>query len=328
MFKRSVQILLALGLIITSAGSILFAADKINSSALSHYIAGVVYDDLGDLDKAIEEYKKALSIDNGASVIRLNLATSLIKKNDLAAAEKELKRVVRLEPDATEPHAILAILYSIQNKVDLAISEYEGALKCASKLNPKDIEIYQGLGSLYLKQNKLKEAENTYRIISSLAPLDPKVHFYLGVVYEELKNYDLCEKELKEALRLNPDYSEALNFLGYEYVEWNKDLNQAEGMIKKALSLDQNNGAYIDSLGWLYFKSGKVKKAKQLLEKAASLMQDPVIYDHLGDACFKLKEINQAKSNWQKSLQLDPKQETVKKKIEALNKNAGNAKSN
>lgn len=305
------------------------ASEKIiNPQALSHYIMGVLCDDLGDVESAIKEYRKALLTDNEAMAIRLNLAISLIRKNELPEAEKELRRLIKLYPKAIEPHVVLAILYSAQDKVDLAMSEYESALKEAANLNPKDIDIYRGLGSLYLKQKKLKEAENVYRIISALSPADPQAHFYLAVVYDELKKPDLCEEELNKTLKLSPEDPEALNYLGYKYAEWNKNLNQAERLIKKALSLEPDNGAYIDSLGWVYFKKASFKQAKYFLEKAASLLEDPVIYDHLGDVYFKLREIEKAKSSWQKSWQLDPKQDSVKNKIEALNKNAGNAHPN
>ena len=320
MVKKSIPILLAAGLLIAStAGSILFASQKPDSSALSHFIMGTLCDDLGDVDGAIKEFRKALSIDAEASPIRVNLAISLIKNNKQAQAEEELKRAVKSGPEAVEAHAILAILYSVQDKSDLAISEYETALKCASKLNPKDIGIYQGLGALYLKENKLKEAESTFRTVSALTPSEPKAHFFLGVVYQEMKKFDLCEEELKKALKLDPDYHEALNFLGYEYVEWGRDLNEAQKLINKAISLDPDNGAYIDSLGWLNYKKGKTQEALKLLEKASSLMEDPVIYDHLGDVYFKLKEFDKAKLNWQKSLKLDEKQEKVREKLQKLN---------
>ena len=323
MVNKTILILLAAALLIAaSAGSILFASDKAGNPALSHFIMGTLCDDLGDVDEAIKEFRKALLIDGEVPQIRINLAISLIKNNKQAEAEKELKRAVKSDPEAVEPHAILAILYSVQDKADLAISEYESALKCASKLNPKDIGIYQGLGALYLKENKFKEAESTFRAISVLTPSDPKAHFYLGAVYQEMKRFDLCEEELKKALKLDPDYHEALNFLGYEYVEWGRDLNEAQNLINKAIQLDPDNGAYIDSLGWLNYKKGNIQEAKKLLEKASSLMEDPVICDHLGDVYFKLKEFDKAKLNWQKSLKLDEKQEKVKEKLDSLNKDA------
>lgn len=122
---------------------------------------------------------------------------------------------------------------------------------------------------------------------------------------------------MKRAIELKPDYHQALNFLGYIYAEESKNLDQAEAMIKKALEMEPNNGAYIDSLGWLYFKQAKYQQAQKELERASALLEDPVIFDHLGDAYLKLKEFEKAKQAWQQSLKLDPNQDMVKKKMEA-----------
>ena len=140
----------------------------------------------------------------------------------------------------------------------------------------------------------------------------------MGAVYNELKNNALLEKELKKAIALKPDYAEALNFLGYVYVENNKNLFEAENLIKRALKIEPENGAYLDSLGWLYYKRGKIKEAQETLERAASFISDPVVFDHLGDVFLKLKDISNARINWQESLKLNPKQENVGKKIESL----------
>jgi len=151
----------------------------------------------------------------------------------------------------------LALLYSAENKTAQAALEYEFALKNASRLDPKNIDIYKSLGAVYLQQKKIKEAEEAYRLILNLSPGDAQAHFYLANVYEQTNNKEKAEAQLKEALKLKPDYPEALNYLGYLYVEEGKNLEQAEAMIKKALEVEPNNGAYVDSLGWLHFKRGK-----------------------------------------------------------------------
>lgn len=278
----------------------------------------VMHEDLGDIDMAIQEYKKALKLDYKNSVIHLHLASSYIKNNDISSAIEELKLTADLDPEAVEPHAVLALLYSSQNKPDLATTEYEIALKNASKIQPQNIEIYRTLGAIYLQEKKFQEAENIYRLIIDLSPNDNEAYFYLANIYEELKNRDAAKNELKKALELKPDYHEALNYLGYLYVEENKNLDQAEMMIKKALEMDPDNGAYIDSLGWLYFKQGKFKEAIEKLERASSLLEDMVIYDHLGDAYFKINDRENAKLNWQKSLKLNPEQDKVKEKLEKI----------
>ena len=292
--------------------------DKKQSLATSHYIMGVMYDDIGDVEGAIEEYKKALRTDDQSSVIHLNLAGSFIKNNNIPAAVEELKLAIKLDPEAVTPHAILAILYVSQNKSELATKEYESALMNASKVQPENVDIYRKLGEIYIHQKKFKEAEGTFRLILKLSPGDPKAHFNLANIYDELKDRKMAEGELKKALELKSDYYEAMNYLGYLYAEENRNLEEAELLIKKALEFEQANGAYLDSLGWVYFKKGKIDDALRDLEKASTLLEDAVIYEHIGDVYLKKNNLQKAKLNWEKSLGLDPKQNKVKEKIQQL----------
>jgi len=294
---------------------------KEDARGLSHYIVGVYYDDLGDLDKAIQEYQQALAANPNSALLHLSLASIFIKKDQTALAIEQLKQSVGIDPEAVEPHVILALVYAGQNKADLAAQEYTLALKNAAKLQPKNLEIYKSLGVVYLQQSKLKEAEGIFKLIVDMAPADPQAHFYLGSIYFDLKDNSSVEKELNTALKLKPDYHEALNFLGYFYLEQDKNINRAGQMIRQALVFEPDNGAYLDSLGWFYFKKGKFKEALRELEKAAALLSDPTIYDHLGDTYLKLGDRNNAKLNWEKSLKLDSTQDKVKAKLLKLTNN-------
>lgn len=298
-----------------------FALDKKESRGLSHYIMGLLYDKRGDSDSAVKEYIKALQADYKNPVIHFKLASSYIDQNAVDKAIEELKIASGLDPEAIEPHAVLSVLYATIDKTDESNREYEIALKNASKIQPENINIYKSLGSLYLAQKNYKAAQEIYKLLIKLKPADAEAHFYLATLYDELKNRKSAIEELKITLQLSPDYGDALNYLGYLYVDEGRNLDQAEAMIKKALKLEPDNGAYIDSLGWFYFKKGRIKEAIAELEKAASLMDDPVIYEHLGDAHMKNQDKDKARINWQKSLQLSPSQEEVKKKLQALMEN-------
>ena len=282
---------------------------------LSHYITGNYCEDLGDIGRAIREYQQAIKDDPGSSLLHLSLASAFIKNNDPFSAIAQLNQAAGLDPEAVEPHAILALVYAGQNKQELAAQEYEFALKNASKLEPENVEIYRNLGLIYLQRGKLTQAQGIFKLVTGMAPLDAEARFYLGDIYYESKDYASAERELKSALKLKPDYPEALNFLGYFYLEQNRDIDKAGAMIRKALSFDPENGAYIDSLGWFYFKKGKFKAALQEIEKAASLLSNPEIYDHLGDVSLKLGNRDNARLNWAKSLKLDASQEKVKEKL-------------
>jgi len=288
---------------------------KEDTRSLSHYIVGVHCEGLGDLEGAVGEYQKALETDPQSSLLHLNLASVYLQKNNSALAIAELKQSIDLAPEAVQPHALLALVYASQNKSDLATGEYILALENATKSEPKNIDTYKGLGVIYLQQKKLKQAEGIFKLILSLAPADPEAHLYLGSIYYNLEDYPSVERELKSAVKLKPDYHEALNFLGYFYLEQDKNIDQAGLMIKRALVFEPENGAYLDSLGWFYYKKGKFKEALSYLERAASFLSDPAIYDHLGDVFLKLGDADSVKLNWEKSLKLDSQNDKVKAKL-------------
>ncbi len=320
--KRRISLILCCLSLALCTSTSACALDKRLSLTLTHYIMASMHEQSGDTEEAVVEYKKALELDPRNALIHLNLALCYLRQNDASRATLELNLAVKYDAEAIEPHAVLALLYFSQGKPELATVEYELALQNASKIEPKNIDVYKSLGIVYLRQKKLKDAENTYRLILDLSPTDSEAHFYLANIYDEFKNREETIVELKKAIELRPDYAEALNYLGYLYIEDNKNLDIAEGLIRKALALEPENGAYIDSLGWLYFKQGKFSDAVQELKKASLLLDDRVIFDHLGDAYLKLNDRQNAITSWEKSLIIDPKQDQVKQKLDKLNQEA------
>jgi tetratricopeptide (TPR) repeat protein len=295
-----------------------YCRDAQHSRALRHYIMGTLYDDLGDIDAAIGEYRKALKTDKTAALIRLNLSAALIKKDDLAGAIQELKKAIELDPSAVEPHAILALIYTSQSKADLAAQEYEQALLKAAKQSPENPEIQKNLGMLYAQQKRYAEAEQAFRIIVAASPEDAEAHFILASVLYQMKKQEDTEAHLRKVIELQPDSHQALNFLGYLFAETGRNLDEAHTLISRALALDPQNGAYLDSLGWVYFKKGEYEKALSELKKAVALIDDPVVYEHLGDVYRQLNDTGAAALNWKKSLELDATQEAVRRKLQAL----------
>jgi len=303
------------------------AADKKFSKALSHYIQAGIFERLDDLDKAIEEYTSALKYDNNSAHLHLRLAVVLLKDNQLAPAVQELGLAVKhhgspadssvQNPPLIEAHTLLALVYSLQGKLDEATVEYEIALRGALAIEPGNMRIHKSLAQVYFQQNKLEDAAKTCQFILSIEPDDAKVHFFLGTVYEEQgKRYEAI-KEFEAAVELDAEFPDALNSLGYLYAEESINLERAEELIKAALNFNPDNGAYIDSLGWVYFKQGRYEETIQQLERAVLLLSDPVIYEHLGDAYLKRNSLKKARESWQKALELSLKKNSrVKKKLE------------
>jgi tetratricopeptide (TPR) repeat protein len=149
-----------------------------------------------------------------------------------------------------------------------------------------------------------------------------KIRFTLSTVYSAAGEHEKAEEQLKVILEADPLDAHANNDLGYLWADRNRNLNEAERMIRKALELDRqqrntrdaigldvdrDNAAYIDSLGWVLFRRGRLREAREQLEKAVRLPEgahDPVVWDHLGDVYRRLKEERRAADAWRRAVKL------------------------
>ncbi|HZS16871.1 MAG TPA: tetratricopeptide repeat protein [Candidatus Udaeobacter sp.] len=154
-----------------------------------------------------------------------------------------------------------------------------------------------------------------------------KFYFNYGATAEQAGLYQKAADLLRKSIALDPANSaEACNYLGYMWADHNMNLDEAEAMIKRALEMDPNNASYLDSLGWVEFRKGKFDQALNNLLTAAGTAdhEDPVIFEHIGDAYFKLNRLSEAVASWQKALTLDPKNKNLANKIERTKGPMGN----
>ena len=197
-----------------------------------------------------------------------------------------------------------------------------GTLQRVKKKYPKSFigEFYAGLASQKVKDYASAVKHFTAAEIigkaGDKARLDSHFYFQFGAACERNRDYEQAEKYFRAALDLKPDDAETLNYLGYMWADRGVKLDKAEELIAKALKLEPENHAYLDSMGWVLFKLSRYDQALSFLLKAVngSKDADPVLYDHLGDVYSALKQPDKAREAWQKSLTLEPSEE-VKKKL-------------
>jgi tetratricopeptide (TPR) repeat protein len=131
------------------------------------------------------------------------------------------------------------------------------------------------------------------------------IYFSRGAMFEKTKKIDQSEAEFRKILAINPNSASALNYLGYMWADRNVRLNEALDMIRKAVDQEPNNGAFLDSLGWVYFRLGKLSEAEEYLKKALDRSgKDPTVNDHLGDVYAKQGNWKLAAQQWEISVKL------------------------
>ena len=124
---------------------------------------------------------------------------------------------------------------------------------------------------------------------------------------------------MREAIKTDNKHANAYNYLGYLFADKGINLDEAVELVKKALEIEPENGFFLDSLGWAYFKKGEIKLAREkILEAIKFSPNDPTIREHMGDIYIKLNQKEMAISEWKKSLEIDSKNAGAKKKLNEI----------
>lgn len=204
---------------------------------------------------------------------RLSEANLLFKAKKNDDAVKVLKRIYQKKPSK--------ITLSSLGRAYLILEDYENAL-------PIYQQLIETLGEDELKKN-------------------PQPRYLRGVCLERLGRWQDAVEDFEFVLKYKPDDADALNYLGYTWVDKGVNLGRAFTMIRKAVELQPNSGAIIDSLGWAHYKLGQYGQARIKLEEAAERSPtSATIIDHLGDIYWKLGRKREAKYQWRRALDLDP----------------------
>jgi len=279
-----------------------------------YFTAGVLLSKNRLFAQARESLISALSINEKIPELYLYLANACEESGDLNQAIVNYRKAYELRPDS-DLLLTIGFLYSLKKDQE----QSERNIKLVIDKEPSNPKPYFFRGLIATRSENYRDAERSFRKAIELNDRNDNYHFYLAVALEKLNRPDETITALKRAVEINPANSRASNFLGYLYAEKGSNLDESIALIQKALEYEPENGAYLDSLGWAYFRKGEVKLAlRKLLEAERALAEDknpdPVVYDHLGDACRSLGETQRAVEFWQRSLKIKP-DEKIERKI-------------
>jgi tetratricopeptide (TPR) repeat protein len=262
-------------------------------------------------DEARKIYERLAAANRREPSFPLRLSEIYRAQHDLAKAREAADRARQLDPESLPVRMNEAMQLESEGKLDDAVAVYRALLEDVGR-GPSSEESRKGrfeiLGQIaqaYERGKRWAEMAKALDESEKLASSNAEkagIFFMRGAMLERQKQYDASEKQFRKVLELDPKHADALNYLGYMLADRNVRLEEAAQLVKKALDLQPENGAFLDSMGWVYYRQAKYAEAQGLLERALERMPDPTVYDHLGDVYAKLGRTKEAIDQWQASL--------------------------
>ena len=198
------------------------------------------------------------------------------------------------------------------------------ALKALAETHGGFFIVQSSLGDAMRRTERFAECTTAYDAAQALVPAIEERHWVLfygrAICYERQSMWDPAEKDFRKALELNPDQPQVLNYLGYSFVDRGVNLEEALGMIQRAVEAEPESGYIVDSLAWALFRMGRYEEALAPMERASLLEPvDPIVTDHLGDVYWAVGRVREAEFQWHRALSLDPTEKDaarIRKKLE------------
>ena len=190
----------------------------------------------------------------------------------------------------------------------------------AVTLFPRQPEFRIIMAEMHEFEKEYQQALDVLLKATALWPENTTILYRLGLIYDRMEHRDQAMIMMEKVISKDPEHADALNFLGYTLAEQGRDLERAQLLIESALKVKPDNGYFVDSLAWVYFKQGKNTLAWQEIRRAVQLVDsDPVIWEHYGDIARAMGFISRAREGYANSLDLEGENaEKVRAKLNSL----------
>jgi tetratricopeptide (TPR) repeat protein len=247
--------------------------------------------------------------DDSESLVHVQLVSILrgLKRYDesLAAAETGLKAL----PDNARILGEQAQTLAAAGRSDEAVRLLQDRLTADRE---DDIPLYLGLAAVHAEDKRWDDALHALETARSRHPEDVALMFQHAALLEQAGRYEPAADAFRKLLQADPDNATALNYLGYMLIDYDLDVTKGIGYVQEALALEPKNPAYLDSLGWGYYKRKEYRKALDfLLQAARALPTDPTIMEHLGDVYRALGRPHDARDCYEKALSFSPEADAL-----------------
>ena len=247
---------------------------------------------------------------------QLLAAEYFLQNNQPEQALARLERVTEIMPGNAEAWGQrVQIMFSLQQHEEIIQIADE-----ASEASPDNAFIQFFTGASYMLTDRLERAEEWLENATQSPAqrnLRSVIYGTLGDVKQDLDKWEEAREAYDMALRLDRNNHNALNNYAYYLSVRNERLEEAKEMSERALSHEPENAAYLDTLGWIYYKLGEYNEAKEYIHRSVDTGNASAeVFEHLGDVYEALGEIENAAEWWEKALQEDPEREHLKEKLD------------
>jgi tetratricopeptide (TPR) repeat protein len=332
-----------------------YMADSTNEEAMRNIARVAIQRE--EFDDAITYYKRLFETSDPNIGYGRTLALLYYYNNQFDKAEGLLKGLLAENVDDYELHFYLGLVFAAQDQYALAEMELKKAIAirddfpdawqhlCYIALKEKDSQKPVECAQRYVEalpeaarawrmlgyvRNVRKEYEKGVKALQKAVALDTAdaLSWYeLGSAYERVGKHDAAADAFRTVLRLKPGDDAASNYLGYMWAEQGVKLDSAKALLEQALDQSPDNGAYLDSYAWIFYKMGDYDSAYAYIQKAVEIIaKDPVIYSHLGDIQAALKNYTEAIAAYRKSIELgSDEKKRLEQQIQRLETKSGGA---
>jgi tetratricopeptide (TPR) repeat protein len=278
-------------------------------------------------DQAIDAYRQIADVDPTlAQRSSAQVIDTYRTGKEFAKAQQEADAAIKKWPDDRMIRMTRDSMLAEMGKIDEAAADLKKLLS-----GKDDRDIYVSLANTYEKGKRwddMGKALDAAEKLSDSAEDKSGIWFMRGAMLERMKKLDKAEVEFRKVLKADPDNAGAMNYIGYMLADANLRLEESLDLITKALDIEPGNGAYLDSLGWVQFRLGRLEDAEKNLRRALDKTpRDPTVHDHMADILMKESKVKEAVAQWETSLKewdtssptdLEPAEiAQVKRKLEA-----------
>ena len=280
--------------------------------------------------------------------VLLPLALTHLELDEKQEAKAALQKLLNLHQMENEAHYYLGRIAQQDEEWKIALSHYltmtTGREFLAAQNGIVQIHLSQGkpdLAIAHIKKMRKEDEKNkqayflmevellnkTKQYKASLEVLNDALDAYSdntdlrysrAMVSEKLGNFNQLEEDLGYIIKNNPNNATALNALGYTLADNTSRLDEALSLIQQARALSPSDPAITDSLGWVYYRLGKIDEALKLLEEAYKVFPDPEVAAHLGEVLWQKGQHDKARDIWQEGLKKQPSSQIIKDTLDRL----------